>query len=196
MSTGQESPVLEKQELHQSSRVERRSQGVRTGPQEGGDALRLLGTLTDTCAPERMHHTQRPSSLKGCSACSAGPGSSSEGLGGGASAQRVLRSPGAARMWLWQTLHMGGAAQPQEQLGGCSCRGRSSGQRGLHSWECESNSAGPGAQEAGITSQDPASPRDRQKPGRHRTARMLLTQAEQISGPTPEHPGPCRPRAP
>ena len=51
---GQESPVPEKEELHQSSRVERRSQGVRAGPQEGGDVLELPGTLTDTCSPRRV----------------------------------------------------------------------------------------------------------------------------------------------
>ena len=37
----------EKQELYQSSRAERGSQGVGAGPQEGGDDLRLPRTLTD-----------------------------------------------------------------------------------------------------------------------------------------------------
>ena len=39
---------LEKQELQHSSRTERRSQEVGAGSQEGGDALILPGTLTDT----------------------------------------------------------------------------------------------------------------------------------------------------
>ena len=51
MHPGQESPVPEKQELHESSQTESHWQGVRAGPQEGGDALRLPGTLTDTGAP-------------------------------------------------------------------------------------------------------------------------------------------------
>ena len=58
-------------------------------------------------------------------------------------------------------------------------------ERGLRDRECESNSAGPGAQGTGDTAQDPASPRDRQKPGGPREARTLLPQAEQISGPAP-----------
>ena len=79
-------------------------------PRRGGDALRLPGTLTDTCAPGEC--AELP---KGCSA-HGGTRSSSEGLGGGS-------AEGAA--------------------------GR----------ERESNSAGSGAQGAGDTAQDPASPR-------------------------------------
>ena len=56
VSPGQESPVPEKQELHQSSWAERGSQGVKARPQESGDVLRLPGTLTDTCAPGRAPH--------------------------------------------------------------------------------------------------------------------------------------------
>ena len=51
-------PGLEKQEFHHSSRTGRRSQGVRTGPQEGRDALRLPGT-NSTCTPGRAPHTQK-----------------------------------------------------------------------------------------------------------------------------------------
>ena len=47
-------PRLEKQELHQPSWTERRLQGGGAGPQEGRDALRLPGTLTDTRAPGRV----------------------------------------------------------------------------------------------------------------------------------------------
>ena len=43
-------------------------QGVGAGRQDGGDALGLPGTLTDTCAPRRLHHTPRLSSLKDCRA--------------------------------------------------------------------------------------------------------------------------------
>ena len=57
MSPGQESPVPEKQELHQPSRAEGGSQGVRAGPQEGWDDLRLLGTLTQhLCPRESVPH--------------------------------------------------------------------------------------------------------------------------------------------
>ena len=45
------------QELHQSSQMERRSQGIRAGSQEGEDALRLPGTLTEHLHPrESMPH--------------------------------------------------------------------------------------------------------------------------------------------
>ena len=73
VSPGQESSVPEKQDLHQSSWAEWCPQGVRAGPQEGRDALRLPGTLTDTCdpgesaeLPKGMQHAPRPgSSLEG-----------------------------------------------------------------------------------------------------------------------------------
>ena len=39
--------VPEKQELHQPSLAERRLQGIGAGPQEGRDALRLPGALTE-----------------------------------------------------------------------------------------------------------------------------------------------------
>ena len=42
------------------------------------------------------------------------------------------------------------------------------------------------------TAQDPDSPRDRQRPGGHRTAKTLLLRAEQISGPAPRVTRPCR----
>ena len=64
-----------------------------------------------------------------------------------------------------------------------ACPGSSS--EGAVRPEHESNSAGPGAQGAVDTAQDPASPRDRQRPGGPKTARTLLPQAEQISGPAP-----------
>ena len=61
MPPGQESPVPEKQELHQSSWAERHSQEVRAGPQEDGDAVRLLGTLT-----EQLYTGENaPSTLRG-----------------------------------------------------------------------------------------------------------------------------------
>ena len=47
----------------------------------GGDALRLPGTLTDTCALGRACHILRLRSLTGCSTHTTGPGSSLEGLG-------------------------------------------------------------------------------------------------------------------
>ena len=82
MPPGQESPGPEKQKLHQSSRTERHSQGVGAGSQEGGDALRLPGTLTEDLRTGESCHTPGPSSLKGCSAPS------------GASWRRKLRCPG------------------------------------------------------------------------------------------------------
>ena len=51
--------------------------------------------------------------------------------------------------------------------------------------ERESNSTGQGALGAGETAQDPASPWDRQRLGRPRTAGTFLPRAEQISGPDP-----------
>ena len=61
-------PDLEKQEFHHSSQTGRCSQGVRAGSQEGGDALRLPGTLTEHFGPRESAPHQPPSSLKGCSA--------------------------------------------------------------------------------------------------------------------------------
>ena len=140
---GQESSVPEKQELHQSSWVERHPQGVGAGRQDGGDALGLPGTITDTCAPRRLHHTPRPSSLKDCRAHgAAGPTelqgprscrtqSSSEGLGWRLRMEGAAR-PGAARRGLqqrkripaeraaglWDQLRGARAAAPRRRLCG------------------------------------------------------------------------------
>ena len=124
MLPGQESSVPEKQELHQSSWVERHPQGVGAGCQDSGDALGLPGTLTDTCAPRRMHHILWPSSLKDCRAHS-WTRSSFEGLG----------------RWL----HMEGAVRPG--LGVGSSRGRGSLRRGLRG--SGTNSEGLGRQRRG-----------------------------------------------
>ena len=134
VSPGQESPVPEEQELHRPSRAERGSRGVGAGPQEGGDALRLPETVTDTCAPGESPAPRARSS--------------SEGLG------RRLRGGGCGA----------GARIHQRRL-------RSTGRRD--------------------TAQDPAYPRERERPGGPRTARTLLPRAEQISGPAPEPPGPA-----
>ena len=57
MSSGQESPVLEKQELHQTSRMERGRRELEQDPRRGGDALRLPATLTELLRPgERAPH--------------------------------------------------------------------------------------------------------------------------------------------
>ena len=103
---GQESTVPEKLELHQSSRVERRLQGVRAGPQEGGDALRLPGTLTE----QLRHGESAPSSLKGCSAHAL----TRELLGGARAAapQRGLRGPGSSSGAAWAVAPAEKAAQP------------------------------------------------------------------------------------
>ena len=74
-------PRLEEQELHQPSRMNRRSQGVRAGSEEGGLALRLLGALTEPLPTGRAPHPRR-SSLKGCSAPRA-PGASRRDWGRG-----------------------------------------------------------------------------------------------------------------
>ena len=63
VSPGQESPVLEKQELHQSSWTERHSQRVGAGSQ-GGDALRLPGTLTEELRLGRVCDIPRLSSQR------------------------------------------------------------------------------------------------------------------------------------
>ena len=91
MSPGQESPVPKKQELHQPSRVERGSQGVRAGPQEGGGAHRLPGALTEDLRPGGECHTPRGELPKGLQSAS-----------------------GGALERLQQRLHMEGAAWPWE----------------------------------------------------------------------------------
>ena len=106
VSPGQESPVPEKQELHQPSRPERGSQRVGAGPQEGGGALRPPGTLTDT-AP----WGERAELPKGLQRMHALTRSSSEGLG------RRLEGRGLR----------GGSANPPAQAGSPGCRGHSPG---------------------------------------------------------------------
>ena len=140
---------MEKQELHQPSQMERPSQGVGAGPQEGGDALRLPGTVTDTCAPERVCHTPRPSSLKGCSTSRAGPGSSSEGL----------------RWWL----RAEGLQGPRSSSGAARAEAP-------HRGSCAAASAIPTGQALehrarGTQPKIRRSPWDKQRPGGHRTAR-------------------------
>ena len=142
---GQESSVPEKQELHQSSWVERHPQGVGAGCQDGGDALGLPGTLTDTCAPRRLHHTPRPSSLKDCRA-HGWTRSSSEGLGRRLRMEGAAR-PGAARRGLQQRKRIPAerAAGQWDQLRGARAAAP---RRRLCGREGESNSAGTGAQGA------------------------------------------------
>uniref|UniRef100_A0A8C0QPK3 L1 transposable element dsRBD-like domain-containing protein n=1 Tax=Canis lupus familiaris TaxID=9615 RepID=A0A8C0QPK3_CANLF len=64
--------------------------------------------------------------------------------------------------------------------------------RRLRSRERESNSAGPRAQGAGDTARDPASPRDRQRPGGPRTPRTLLPELSRVAAPPPGASRPCR----
>ena len=87
VSPGQESPVPETQELHQPSWGGKGLTGSWSRTQEGGDALGLPGTLTDTCARESA-----PSSLR-AAARTAGPGAARGGSG--AAPRRGLRGPGA-----------------------------------------------------------------------------------------------------
>lgn len=58
-------------------------------------------------------------------------------------------------------------------------------QKGLRSWERESNSTGREHRVPADTVQDPALPRGQAEARRDRTARTLLPQVEQISGPSP-----------
>ena len=166
---GQESSVPEKQELHQSSWVERHPQGVGAGCQDGGDALGLPGTLTDTCAPRRLHHTPRPSSLKDC----------------------------RAHGWTWSSSE-GALAEEEDPCGeGCGAMGPA--QRGSGSSAAEAAVwPGGGIQQRRHwstgrqdTAEDLASPWDRQSPGRPTTARTLLPITEQISVPALAPPGPA-----
>ena len=76
--------------------------------------------------------------------------------------------------------HNGGCVAWGASLRGSGC---SSMERGLPAPEHKSNNTGPRAQGAWDTAQDPTSPQDRQRPGVPRTARTLLPEAEQISGP-------------
>ena len=73
--------------------MDRRSQGVGAGPQEGGDALRLLGARTEPLPLGRAPHptAELPKRLQ----CAPQPGSSSEGPGrrlcrGGCTARSVI----------------------------------------------------------------------------------------------------------
>ena len=162
VSPGQESPVPEKQELHQSSRAERRSQGVRAGPQEGGDALGLPGTLTDTCAPGEC--AELP---KGCSAHGMDPGAARRGSGGG-SARRGLHGPGsssAAALRQRKRLRAEGAARLREQLGGARAAAP---QEGAARPGARIQQRRPRSTGRRDTAQDPASPgtgRGREGPG-------------------------------
>ena len=85
------------------------------------------------------------------------------GSSGGGAAGRVCSAQGAAQKRLWQGLRAEGAAQPGARIRQCR----------------------PGAQGARTQPRIRRSPGDRQKPGGPRTARTLLPQAEQISGPAP-----------
>ena len=192
---GQESSVPEKQELHQSSWVERHPQGVGAGRQDGGDALGLPGTLTDTCAPRRLHHTPRPSSLKDCRAH-------------GAAGPTELQDPE----------QLGGAWVAAPHGGGCKARSSSERAPAEEEDPCgegcgalgpAQRGSGGSATEAAVwpgggiqqrrhwstgcqdTAQDLASPWDRQSPGRPTTARTLLPRAEQVSVPALAPPGPA-----
>ena len=92
---GQESPGPEKQELYQPSRKERHWQGARAGPQEGGDALRLPGALTEDLRPRESTPHSTAEVPKGLQRP---PGRAQEQLGGSSgcgSGQRGLRGPGA-----------------------------------------------------------------------------------------------------
>ena len=72
---GQESPVPEKQVLHQSSRTETYSQGTRAGSQEGQWSPQVPGVTKRGTAPQgRAHHTPWTSSLNGCGKRPAAPG--------------------------------------------------------------------------------------------------------------------------
>ena len=94
---GQESPVPEKQELHQSSRMERVSQGTQAGPQEGrGCPQTSRGTNRGPAPQGRVRHTLQLSSLKGWSGHTVGPRSSCSGGSGGGSTPRGLRGPRSA----------------------------------------------------------------------------------------------------
>ena len=81
MPPGEESTAPEKQELHQSSRAERRSQGVRAGPQEDGDALRFPGSLTEHLCPGESVPHAAAELPKGLQPANSWTGNNSEGLG-------------------------------------------------------------------------------------------------------------------
>ena len=93
MSPGQESPVPQKQGLHQSSRAERRWQEARAGSQEGRGCPQTPRDTNRHLLPgESAGHTLQPSSLKGCSV----PHGAQEQLGGssgGGSVRRGLLGP-------------------------------------------------------------------------------------------------------
>ena len=182
MSPGQESPVPEEQELHRPSRGKGARREVEQDP-GGRGCPRAPGTLTDTCAPGEC--AELP---KGCSARR-----DPEQLEGGGRRKR-LRGAGCGAG------AAGGARAEEEAPGGGGCAVPGAARRGSGGGSAEGaarpGSANPTAQapehRGRDTAQDPASPRDRQRPGGPRTARTLLPRAEQISGPAPEPPGPGR----
>ena len=132
----QESPVLEEQELHQSSWTERSSQGVGEGSQEGQGYPQALRDTNRAPEPPGEHPHPWLSSLNGCSVCLAGPGSSSEGLGqrlpaeGAAGQERNSHSTGLGAYGAEDMAQVPALPPPPgigkgwEGLGqrGCSCR--------------------------------------------------------------------------
>ena len=95
VSPGQESTVQEKQKRHQPSRRERCCQGVGVGPQEGRDALRLPGALTEHLRPrESVPHP--PAELStGLQRAPLGPGRAGRGSGEGSTEEAARpASPG------------------------------------------------------------------------------------------------------
>ena len=152
----------------------------------------LPGTVTATarpgeCAelPKGCSARRDPEQLGGARAAAPrrglrGPGSSSEGLGGGSAEGAAGREQLGGARAEEEAPCGGGCAVPGAARGGSGGGGSAEGAAGR---ERESNSAGSGAQGAGDTAQDPASPRDRQRPGGPRTARTLLPQLSRSAAP-------------
>ena len=81
----------EKQELHQSSRIERPRRELEQDLRRGSDVLWLPGALAEDLCPGESTPLPGPSSLKGCSMGLAGPRSSLEGLGWRLRAEEAAR---------------------------------------------------------------------------------------------------------
>ena len=172
---GHESPVPEKQELYQSSQMERCMQGTRAGSQEGQWSPKVPRVTKRGSAPwGRTRHTQRAELLKGLECTPSGP-------------TGVAQAEAQA------------AALSRE---GCAVPGAGSGGGSMWRWLCGPKSTIPVAQAPEPkaprdTAQDTVLPlgqaearrtQDSEDTPATRWHRTVETRAPL----PPEHPGPCR----
>ena len=153
------------------------------------------GVTNRAPAPGGVLHTPwRRSSLKGCSAAGLNPGAAQRGSSGG-SARRGLRAPGAAqrgsgRGSARRGLRAPGAAQ---RGSGRGSRGGSCTDLGARLQRRRPRSSGNQGTQPRIQHSAPPPP-DKQRPGGHRAARMLLLPGgPELCRSVPPAPGASRP---